>query len=256
MAIAPPAMMAFIIPWSPGGMLMARILGKTWGQAFLTGSVLFLVYWAFELLNAWWGAQEGAATAGVAFQMTILFIILLIIIPALLWSPILAGDLKQMMYEEQMVREYEILVKGKLAMLRTTLMRAHSLTAKGFANLVVQEREELAGIAVALVNGIENIQRELGENVREMADWSEPFDTVLEDNNSVRENMYKIADELVRQPTRREERNETPALSDHDHADVRSYPDNDNDSAAPDNDQVERSEQVQRTRRIGGRSRA
>ena len=199
MGLSAPALTAFIIPWSPARSLLSRILGKTIGSAFVIASAMFLVYFAFELLYTWWMSQPGGAV-GVAVQMSILMIILFIIIPALLWAPVLSGDLRRMMREEQLVQEYEIYQNGKIALMQETLMRATTLTAKGLANLLVEEKQELAGIATSLVQGMENIQKELGGQLKKVSRSSVPFDNVLPGNVTMRKALDDLADELLRTP--------------------------------------------------------
>lgn len=199
MALSSPALTAFVIPWSPARQLLSRILGKTFGSAFVIGAATFLVYFAFELLYSWWLSQPGGQL-GVAMQMSILMIILFIIIPALLWAPVLSGDLRRMMREEQLVQEYEIMMNGKIALLQETLMRATTLTAKGLANLLVEEKQELAGIATSLVQGMESIQKELGTQLKKVSRSSVPFDNVLPGNATMREALNSLADELLRTP--------------------------------------------------------
>lgn len=195
MAIAPPALTAFLIPWSPARTLLAKILGKTFGGAATIAMVLYLLYYATMLLYNWW-VSTGNVPEYALFQ-TILCHIFFIFIPALLWTPTLAGDLLSIIKEEHLVRQYEIQTQGQIMQMRKTLMRAQVLTLKGFANLTTGEKEELAGMHIALVKGIERNFKEISAVISEFAGTAVSFDDTLEDNGDVRQLMYSIADSIA-----------------------------------------------------------
>src|SRR5262245_3300374 len=48
LVLAPPALTTFLIPWSPGGMLLQKINARTWGQVVVLGAALYLIYYSYE----------------------------------------------------------------------------------------------------------------------------------------------------------------------------------------------------------------
>jgi hypothetical protein len=66
----------------------------------------------------------------------------------------------------------------------------------GFANLTVQERQELAAVMRSLVVGIDNTLREVGQTVRTVSGVAMPFDGLLEDNAEVRDVLDYITESL------------------------------------------------------------
>src|SRR5262245_60404260 len=49
LVLAPPSLTSFLIPWSPGGMLLQKINARTWGQLVVAGAATYLIYYSFEL---------------------------------------------------------------------------------------------------------------------------------------------------------------------------------------------------------------
>src|SRR5829696_940048 len=61
LVLAPPALTSFLIPWSPGGMLLQKINARTWGYMVVLGASLYLIYYSFEIQYSWWAAQPNVA---------------------------------------------------------------------------------------------------------------------------------------------------------------------------------------------------
>lgn len=79
---------------------------------------------------------------------------------------------------------------------RATLMRAQQQALKGFANLTVAEREELADAFVALVRGIDQTLGEIAYSVKQVSGATLPFRS-LADNDEVRTYLDFIAESLA-----------------------------------------------------------
>ncbi len=67
----------------------------------------------------------------------------------------------------------------------------------GFANLTVQEREELAAVMQSLVSGIDRTLKEIGQTVKTVSGVALPFDSILDDNEDIRDVLEYIGDTLV-----------------------------------------------------------
>lgn len=182
--LAPPALVSFLIPWSPAGMLLQRINAQTWGHVVVFIAASFLIYYSFEIQWAWWSAQQAVYDARLVLQQVLIGIIGFIIVPALLWTPVSTDELVEQIRQAHLVRRYELQTQADIAILRATLLRAQEKALIGFANLTVQEREELANVMRALVRGIDQTLQQIGESVEKVAGVTVPFES-LEDNEQV-----------------------------------------------------------------------
>lgn len=206
LVLAPPGLTSFLVPWSPGGMLLQKINARTWGYTVVIGCALYLIYYSFELQYSWWAAQPATADTGLVMQQVIIGIIGFIIIPALLWTPVTSEELMEQVRQAHLVKRYELQTAADIAILRATLMRAQEQTLKGWANLAVNEREELADTLRGLVGGIDSTLKEIGQSVKIVSGAAIPFEA-LDDNEDIRGYLDFISDSLTGQQTvqRREE---------------------------------------------------
>lgn len=196
LVLAPPALTSFLIPWSPGGMLLQKINAKTWGYTVIIGSSLYLLYYSFEIQYSWWASQPAVVATDLVLQQVIIGIIGFIIIPALLWTPVTSEELVEQVRQAHLVRRYELQTQADIAILRATLLRAQEKALVGFANLTVQERQELAGVMHGLVKGIDSTLRDIGDSVKTVSGATVPFSS-LDDNDDIRGYLDYISDSLT-----------------------------------------------------------
>jgi hypothetical protein len=196
LVLAPPSLTSFLIPWSPGGMLLQKINARTWGYAVIISAALYLLYYSFEIQYSWWQAQEVVRDTGLVLQQVIIGIIGFIIIPALLWTPVTSEELVEQVRQAHLVRRYELQTQADIAILRATLLRAQEKALIGFANLTVQEREELAGVMRGLVKGIDQTLRDIGDSVKTVSGATIPFGS-LDDNDDIRGYLDYISESLT-----------------------------------------------------------
>lgn len=196
LVLAPPSLVSFLIPWSPAGMLLQKINARTWGYPVIIGAALYLIYYSFQIQWSWWAAQPIVSDAGLVYQQVLIGIIGFIIIPALLWTPVSSDELVEQVRQAHLVKRYELQTQADIAILRATLLRAQEKALIGFANLTVQERQELAAVMRSLVEGIDNTLREVGQTVRTVSGVAMPFDGLLEDNTEVRDVLDYITESL------------------------------------------------------------
>ena len=196
LVLAPPALTSFLIPWSPGGMLLQKINARTWGYLVVVACSLYLVYYSFQLQWSWWAAQQVVADSGLVYQQVLIGIIGFIVIPALLWTPVTSEELVEQVRQAHLVKRYELQTQADIAILRATLLRAQEKALIGFANLTTEEREELAGVMRGLVAGIDRTLLEVGQSVKAISGASVPFGA-LEDNEDIVEVLNYIGDSLL-----------------------------------------------------------
>ncbi|WP_238613357.1 hypothetical protein [Candidatus Oscillochloris fontis] len=196
LVLAPPSLTSFLIPWSPGGMLLQKINAKTWGYGVIIAASLYLIYYSFEIQYSWWAIQPVVANSGLVLQQVIIGIIGFIIIPALLWTPVTSEELVEQVRQAHLVRRYELQTQADIAILRATLLRAQEKALIGFANLTVQEKEELAAVMRGLVKGIDGTLRDIGESVKTVSGATVPFSS-LDDNDDIRGYLDYIHESLT-----------------------------------------------------------
>ncbi|MBX0326819.1 hypothetical protein K2Z83_03870 [Oscillochloris sp. ZM17-4] len=196
LVLAPPSLTSFLIPWSPGGMLLQKINARTWGYSVIIAASLYLLYYSFEIQYSWWAIQPVVANSGLILQQVIIGIIGFIIIPALLWTPVTSEELVEQVRQAHLVRRYELQTQADIAILRATLLRAQEKALIGFANLTVQEKEELASVMRGLVKGIDGTLRDIGESVKTVSGAAVPFSS-LDDNDDIRGYLDYIHESLT-----------------------------------------------------------
>lgn len=196
LVLAPPSLTSFLIPWSPGGMLLQKINARTWGYGVIIVSSLYLLYYSFEIQYSWWASQPTVANTGLILQQVIIGIIGFVVIPALLWTPVTSEELVEQVRQAHLVRRYELQTQSDIAILRATLLRAQEKALIGFANLTVQEKEELASVMRGLVRGIDGTLRDIGDSVKTVSGAHVPFSS-LDDNDDIRGYLDYIHESLT-----------------------------------------------------------
>ena len=196
LVLAPPSLVSFLIPWSPGGMLLQKVNARTWGYLVVVACALFLLYYSFQIQWSWWMAQEVVRNSNLVYQQVLIGIIGFIVIPALLWTPVTSEELVEQVRQAHLVKRYELQTQADIAILRATLLRAQEKALLGFANLTLDEREELAGVMRGLVSGIDRTLQEIGASVKTVSGATIPFHA-LEDNDDIRDVLDYISESLV-----------------------------------------------------------
>lgn len=196
MVLAPPSLVSFLIPWSPAGMLLQKINARTWGYTVITVAALFLLYYSYDIQYAWWSAQPIVQESGYVLPQVLVGIIGFIIIPALLWTPVSSDELVEQVRQAHLVKRYELQTQADIAILRNTLLRAQEKALIGFANLTVQEREELASVMRGLVRGIDTTMREIATSVKSVSGATVPFAS-LDDNEQIKGYLDYISEALT-----------------------------------------------------------
>jgi hypothetical protein len=209
MVLAPPSLVSFLIPWSPAGMLLQKINAKTWGYMVIVFCAMVLVWYSFQIQYQWWSVQPVVADSNIILQQVLVGLIGFIFIPALLWTPVSSEELVEQIRQAHLVRRYELQTQADIAILRNTLLRAQEKALIGFANLTVQEKEELASVMRGLVRGIDTTMKEFASSVKTVSGTITPFGS-LEDNDDIKGYLDYVADSLTEtslSPTRREPAN-------------------------------------------------
>lgn len=196
LVLAPPSLVSFLIPWTPAGMLLQKINGRTWGYLAVVACALFLLFYSFQVQWSWWMAQEVVRESNMVYQQVLIGIIGFIVIPALMWTPVTNEEMVEQVRQAQLVKRYELQTQADIAILRATLLRAQEKALLGFANLTLDEREELAGVMRGLVSGIDQTLQEIAGSVKTITGATIPFRS-LDDNQDMQEVLSYITDTLM-----------------------------------------------------------
>lgn len=175
---APPLLVSFLIPWTPGGMLLQRINAGTWGFAAVVLCAGFFVYYAFELQWSWWAAQPIVEETDLVWQQVLAGMIGFIVIPALMWSSVSNDDLAEQARQAHLVKRYEMQAKADMAILRNTVQRAERLAMNGLANLTANQQHELAFIIHGIHQGMENHLQAISQDIQWLSGSAELYDFV------------------------------------------------------------------------------
>lgn len=220
MTLAPPALISFLIPWSPAGMLLLKINGRTWGYWICGGSSIFLVGYSIHFHKLWWSAQPVTANSGLVWLQVFVGLIGFVLIPALLWAPVGSTELVEQIRQAHLVRRYELQTQADLAILRNTLLRAQEKALIGFDNLSPQERQELAAVMKGLVQGIDTTIEDLARSVRDVCNVTLPCPSLTKDPNIAAavetiQQAIESSAQPTQQPKTREESRRLPEDSRH-----------------------------------------
>lgn len=196
MVLAPPSLVSFLIPWSPAGMLLQKINAKTWGYLVIVACSMVLLYYSFTIQYQWWLTQPVVQESNLVLLQVLVGLIGFIFIPALLWTPVSSDELVEQIRQAHLVRRYELQTQADIAILRNTLLRAQEKALIGFANLTVQEKEELASVMRGLVRGIDSTMKEFATSVKTVSGTITPFSS-LEDNDDIKGYLDYVADSLT-----------------------------------------------------------
>lgn len=170
LVLAPPALWSFVIPWSPGGMLLFRIQQRTIGQLVVALAAVYFTCYSYQLQTSWWSAQPVTRDSNMITQQVLIGLLLYIVIPGLVWTPVDPEEFEKQVKQERLVKRYDMQTKADIAILDATLLRAQQRAAIGFANLLPAERQELAGVMSGLVTGMDTTLQRIAGNFNETAE--------------------------------------------------------------------------------------
>lgn len=195
MVLAPLVMLSFVIPTTPAGMLLQRINGRTIGLSVVTFCATYFMYYSWQVIGSWWGAQPVAAEADLVNQQTIIALIGFIIIPALLIAPVTSDELTEQLKQAHLVQRYEIQTKAEITLLRTSLFRAQKLSMRGLANLTDSERDELYFTVRAMVAGMDRTLKEINDTIH-VVGGVRLDQELLQDDESIHNTLEYFGDQL------------------------------------------------------------
>lgn len=165
-SLATPLLWSALVPSTPAGQLLQKTQWRTFGFAAIVGAAFYLTYQAEWMIELWLGSQPGVAEAGFARSLAISLSIAFILIPALAWTQLTPERWVQQIQQAHQVKKLEMQQRGELAIIKASLVRAETLAAIGWANLLPVEKEEAIatqrGLLMAASDTMRSIIRTLG----------------------------------------------------------------------------------------------
>ncbi len=165
-ALAAPLLLSMLVPTTPAGQLLQKTQWATIGFYVILASALFLVYQSEQIIEMWLVAQPGVAEAHFERRLAIVLVIAFVVVPALAWIQLTPERWVQAVQQAHAVKKLEMQQRGELAIIKASLLRAESLAAIGWANLLPLEREEavnsLRGLLMASSDTMRGVVRTLG----------------------------------------------------------------------------------------------
>jgi hypothetical protein len=196
LVLAPPVLTAFVIPWSPGGMLLQKINAQTWGFWVIVACAAFLLLYSYGVQVQWWSSQPNAVAQGVVWQQALVGIVGYIIIPALLWTPVTSGDLMEHIRQAHLVRKLELQMAGEEAILRARLWQIQQYTLHKGAQMLAEQQPDVRVVLQELVDSIDTNILELGRSVQQISSVAVPYQQA-QDNDGTRAYLDYIGEALA-----------------------------------------------------------
>lgn len=169
LVLGPPVLLAFFVPWSPAAQLLVRINAKTLGQAVAMACALYLLYYAYQILVSWWASRTVVSEAGLVNHQVIIGIIATIVTPALLWAPMSAEEMEEVLRQEAAVKRYELQAQLDIAYLQSMVLEAQRASAAELAGLAAGHAPEIAERMRWLLGSIDQTIGEIAHTYKQTA---------------------------------------------------------------------------------------
>lgn len=169
-SLVTPLLWSAMAPSTPAGMMLQRTQTRTWGFVVMVGACIFLTWHGWRLIWSWWMAQATVRNTGEATSLAISCIIGFVLIPALAWTATTPEKWMAAVQQAHQVKKLEMQQRSELAIIKASLMRAETLAAIGWANLLPKEKEEVLGTVRGLLMGSADSMRAVVRTLELSAD--------------------------------------------------------------------------------------
>jgi len=165
-SLAAPLLLSMLVPTTPAGQLLQKTQWATIGFYVILASALYLIFQAEQLIELWLYAQPGVSSSHFERRLAIVLVIAFVVVPALAWIQLTPERWVAAVQQAHQVKKLEMQQRGELAIIKASLLRAETLAAIGWANLLPLEREEavksLRGLLMASSDTMRGVVRTLG----------------------------------------------------------------------------------------------
>jgi len=186
-SLVTPLLWSAMAPSTPAGMMLQRTQTRTWGFVAMLVATVFLTWHGWHLIFSWWMSQPNVTDTGEATNLAIACLIGFVLIPALAWTATTPEMWMAAVEQAHAVRKLEMQQRSELAIIKASLIRAETLAALGWANLLPREQEEVFGTVRGLLMGSADSMRSVVRTLGLSADLER---SIMGDD--------EIADELER----------------------------------------------------------
>jgi hypothetical protein len=152
-SLVTPLLWSAMAPSTPAGMMLQRTQTRTWGFVVMIAACGFLTWHGWRLIWSWWMAQPNVADTGEAVNLAVACLIGFVVVPALAWTATTPEQWMKAVEQAHAVHKLELQQKGELAIIKASLIRAETLAAIGWANLLPLEKQEAIGTLHGLLMG-------------------------------------------------------------------------------------------------------
>lgn len=165
MTVALPALLSALLPSTPAGMMLQRARWRTWGFAATLGGALFLLWFAWQVFDAWLYQFPNITRANVHTSLTIASLIIGVVIPTLSWVQIAPDRWLAEVVQAHKVRQLELMFQAQLDAMKAQFARNALLIQRGMANLSAGEAEELVASQEAIHRAINRTLVEIAQSI-------------------------------------------------------------------------------------------
>lgn len=152
-SLVTPLLWSAMAPSTPAGMMLQRTQTRTWGFVVMIAACGFLTWHGWRLIGSWWMAQRTIADTGEALPLAISCLIGFVAIPALAWTATTPEKWMAAVEQAHQVKKLEMQQRSELAIIKASLVRAETLAAIGWANLLPAEKDEVVKTLQGLLMG-------------------------------------------------------------------------------------------------------
>jgi len=165
-SLVTPLLWSAMAPSTPAGMMLQSTQTRTWGFVAMIAATGFLTWHGWRLIWAWWMAQPNVADTGEAMSLAISCLIGFVLIPALAWTATTPEKWALAVQQAHAVRKLDMTQRSELAIIKASLLRAETLAAVGWANLLPGEKDEvlltLRGLLMGSADSMRAVVKTLG----------------------------------------------------------------------------------------------
>jgi hypothetical protein len=162
-AFAAPLLLSMLVPTTPAGQLLQKTQWATIGFYVILFAAIYLTFQAEQLIEMWLSMQPGVAEAHFERRLALVLTIAFVVVPALAWVQLSPEKWANAVQQAHAVKKLELQQQGELAIVKASLVRAETLAAIGWANLLPLEKEEaiksLRGLLMASSDSMRSIVR-------------------------------------------------------------------------------------------------
>ena len=193
-SLALPALLSILVPTTPASQFLQKTRWGTVGFWVTVAGAIFLFYVAWQLTWSWQAAQPNVAQAGYTYHMTLVWIILLALVPGVALVQMPTERLVKEFQQAQAVRRLELSYKHDLLLAKEAYGRALAILRTGLDRATLEQRQYVAGVFQAIHTAESNNLRIIGGM---LYDYGDGETLVGSENDDLAEQLVLIGDAIM-----------------------------------------------------------